>query len=121
MNPEYVPAVGDEFVLWKVGAFAGTPAISLPELPEGLEWDFVGLQDASGVLKVAEGAAVGMIDGSAAVECKVYDAAGICLGILKSTKAEAAEAAKRELHLGSGLYILTLTDGTSTETLKLHK
>ena len=121
MNPEYVPAVGDEFVLWKAGAFAGTPAISLPELPEGLEWDFAGLQDASGVLRVAEGAAVGMIDDAAAVECKVYDAAGICLGNLKTTKAEAAEAAKRELHLGSGLYIMILTDGTSTETLKLQK
>lgn len=60
-----------------------------------------------------------MIDAAAAVECKVYDAAGICLGSFKTTKAEAAEAAKRIFHLGSGIYILTITDGTSAETIKL--
>ena len=121
MNPDYAPAVGDRFQLWTAGSFAGTPNIELPELPEGLEWDYSGLKDASGILTVAEGTGVGMIDAAAAVECKVYDAAGICLGSFKTTKAEAAEAAKRIFHLGSGIYILQLRTATETETIKLQK
>ncbi|MCM1141014.1 MAG: autotransporter-associated beta strand repeat-containing protein, partial [Muribaculum sp.] len=39
MNPGYEPAEGDQFQLWKASKFSGTPALELPELPEGLEWD----------------------------------------------------------------------------------
>ncbi|MDE6548135.1 MAG: autotransporter-associated beta strand repeat-containing protein [Muribaculaceae bacterium] len=120
MNPEYVPAVGDQFQLWVTDSFAGTPNIELPELPEGLAWDFDGLKDATGILKVVEGTGVSMINGNDPVVCKVFDATGICLGTIETTKDEAPEAAKRELNLRAGLYLLHLESPTSTETLKLQ-
>ncbi|MDE6562121.1 MAG: autotransporter-associated beta strand repeat-containing protein [Muribaculaceae bacterium] len=120
MNPEYVPAVGDQFQLWITESFAGTPNIELPELPEGLAWDFSGLQDASGILKVVEGTGVRMINGNDPVVCKVFDATGICLGTIETTKDEAPEAAKRNLNLRPGLYLLHLESPTATATLKLQ-
>ncbi|MDE6510490.1 MAG: autotransporter-associated beta strand repeat-containing protein, partial [Muribaculaceae bacterium] len=120
MNPDYVPAVGDRFQLWKTAGFAGAPAIELPALPEGLEWDFTGLKDASGILKVVEGTGVGMISGDEPVVCKVFDTAGIFLGKIKTTKDAAPEAAKRELGLASGIYLLRLQSATATETIKIQ-
>lgn len=120
MNPDYVPTVGDQFRLWITDSFAGTPTIELPELPEGLAWDFDGLKDATGILKVVEGSGVGIISGDIQVVCKVYDVAGILLGSVETTKNEAAETAKRELNLRSGVYILRLESSISSETLKLQ-
>ncbi len=120
MNPEYTPAVGDEFVLWTAAKFSGTPNITLPKLPAGLEWDFAGLKDASGVLKVVAAAGVNSIEAGAQVTCKVYDTLGLCLGTVETTKANAAAAVKSELRLRSGLYILVLEANGQTETLKLQ-
>ncbi|MDE7408778.1 MAG: autotransporter-associated beta strand repeat-containing protein, partial [Muribaculaceae bacterium] len=116
MNADYTPAAGDQFQLWKTGSFAGTPAIELPQLPEGLEWDFTGLKDASGILKVVEGNGVSMIGASEPVVCKVFDVTGICIGSIETTKAEAAEAARQTLRLGSGLYILVMEANGAVET-----
>ncbi|MDE5814352.1 MAG: T9SS type A sorting domain-containing protein, partial [Muribaculaceae bacterium] len=120
MNPAYTPQVGDEFQLWITNSFSGAPKIELPELPEGLAWDFTGLQDASGLLKVVEGTGVSLISGDSPVICTVYDVAGIRIGSFESTKTEATEAAKRELNLSSGLYILVMEANGYTETIKLQ-
>ncbi|MDE5795341.1 MAG: autotransporter-associated beta strand repeat-containing protein [Muribaculaceae bacterium] len=120
MSSEYTPAVGDQFQLWKAGSFSGTPNIELPQLPEGLVWNFEGLKDNSGILKVEAGNGVSTISDAAQVVCKVYDAMGICLGTFETTKGNAAVAAKSELNLRSGIYILVLEAEGTTETLKLQ-
>ncbi|MDE5585661.1 MAG: autotransporter-associated beta strand repeat-containing protein, partial [Muribaculaceae bacterium] len=120
MNPDYAPKVGDQFRLWITDSFAGDPKIELPALPEGLTWDFSGLKDASGILKVTEESAVGMISGYDPVLCKVFDAAGICLGTFNTTKDAASDTARQILGLGSGLYVIVLESNGLTETIKLH-
>ncbi|MDE6379761.1 MAG: autotransporter-associated beta strand repeat-containing protein [Muribaculaceae bacterium] len=120
MNPEYAPAIGDQFQLWKTESFAGTPDIELPELPDGLAWDFTGLHDASGLLKVVEGSGVSMINGNDPVVCKIFDATGLCLGTIETTKDKAPEAIKRELNLRSGFYLVVMEANGYTETLKLQ-
>lgn len=120
MNKEYQPAVGDEFILWITKDFSGEPKLVLPELPAGLAWDATGLKNASGVLKVTQGTGVDSIEDTAEVICKVYDSLGICLGEVETTKKEAAEAVRNELHLASGLYILRLESGKASETLKIQ-
>ncbi|MDE6532464.1 MAG: autotransporter-associated beta strand repeat-containing protein [Muribaculaceae bacterium] len=120
MNPDYVPAVGDEFRLWITENFKGEPTFELPELPEGLEWDITGLQDASGVLRVAASSGVGMIEDSAVVTCKVFDITGVLLGTFESTKSDVSEAARRELNLRQGIYVITLETGKQSETMKIQ-
>ncbi|MDE6695472.1 MAG: autotransporter-associated beta strand repeat-containing protein, partial [Muribaculaceae bacterium] len=120
MNPDYAPAVGDQFRLWITDKFSGTPNIELPELPEGLAWDFTGLQNASGILKVVAGSGVGIIADEAYVTCKIYDALGIYLGSIETTKSNASAAAKSGLNLRSGVYILVIEAEGHTETLKLQ-
>ncbi len=120
MNPDYVPAVGDQFQLWVTNSFAGTPVIELPELPAGLAWDFSGLQNSTGILMVVAGDAVSMISDSEKVVCKVYDTTGLYLGTVETIKKEAAASIKKQLLLPNGLYIVVLHSDTTTETLKLH-
>ncbi len=120
MNVEYIPAIGDEFRLWKTENFSGTPNISLPTLPEGLEWDFMGLTDATGILKVVEGSGVSMIDDSAQVVCKVYDTVGVFLGSVETIKKNATANAKTQLNLVPGIYILLLESENEKETLKIQ-
>ncbi|MDE6631604.1 MAG: autotransporter-associated beta strand repeat-containing protein, partial [Muribaculaceae bacterium] len=120
MNPEYVPVAGDEFHLWITDNFSGTPNIVLPELPKVLSWNFEGLKDASGILKVVDESGVSMISDSTTVTCTVYDAMGICLGTFESTKGNASAAARRELNLRFGIYILVLEADGHSETIKLQ-
>ncbi len=120
MNPDYVPKAGDEFCLWKTNDFSGTPVIELPELPEGLEWDFTGLTDASGMLKVKTSSGVTAIQDSETVNCKVYDAFGILVGEFEATKATARSEAQRILNLNHGIYLLLMETSNRAETLKLH-
>ena len=120
MNPDYVPVAGDEFRLWITDSFNGNPTFDLPALPEGLAWDFTGLQDATGVLKVVDGSGVGMIDDAAAVTCKVYDTAGIYLGSVETTKREAPAVVKEALGLRGGVYILVIDDGLRKESINLQ-
>ncbi len=120
MNPDYVPIAGDQFRLWITDNFSGNPNIELPELPEGLAWDFTGLSDTTGILKVTDGSCVSQISANTLVSCKVFDALGICIGTLETTKGNAAEAVKNEFNLRSGIYILVLSAEDLTETLKLQ-
>lgn len=120
MNPEYVPAVGDEFRLWKTEKFSGNPTIELPELPEGLEWDATGLKDESGVLKVVVSSGVATINDDETVECHVYDMLGICLGSVETTKADAVSAVRSCLNPERGVYVLRLVGRDATETIKVQ-
>ncbi len=122
MNPGYTPAVGDEFRLWIVKSFSGSPNIELPALPKGLEWDFAGLKDNTGILKVkkGEGSGVSMIAADASVVCKVYDTFGLLLGSVETTKENAASAVKSELNLRPGVYVLLLESENGSETLKIN-
>ncbi|MDE6631817.1 MAG: hypothetical protein K2K23_02335, partial [Muribaculaceae bacterium] len=120
MNPEYTPAVGDQFQLWKSGSFSGTPNIELPKLPTGLAWDCEGLKDNSGILKVVVGSGVSTISDVAQVVCKVYDTMGICLGTFETTKGNAIETVRNALNISSGIYYLVLYAEGYSETLKLQ-
>ncbi|MDE6018631.1 MAG: autotransporter-associated beta strand repeat-containing protein [Muribaculaceae bacterium] len=120
VNKDYVPAVGDQFQLWKAGTFNGNPVIELPALPAGFEWDATGLKDGSGILKVIEGSGVTTIGDSAEVTCKVYDAMGVCFGSVETAKANVAVAVKDHLHLPAGIYILVLEADGAVETMKLQ-
>lgn len=107
MNPDYEPAVGDEFQLWKAGAFAGEPTIELPELPEGLAWDASGLTDGSGMLRVASGTNVAAIDADAIAECRIYSLSGVLVKKMTCKVCDAMEAIKT---LEKGVYILKYAD-----------
>ena len=120
MNPDYAPAEGDEFRLWITESFSGKPVISLPELPEGLAWDCSGLQDASGVLRVVNASGVGMIvDENAPVRCSVYDAHGLCVGVVDTTKANAVDDVRNQLSLPSSVYVLRLRGDNAAESMKV--
>lgn len=119
-NPDYAPAPGDTFTLWKAGSFAGTPSFQLPALPEGLEWDTAGLTDGTGVLKVSEAAAVGTLQADEPVECTVTLPSGLTLGTVATTAADAEADARRELGLRPGLYILTLRGAAAVESRKVR-
>ncbi len=120
MNADYNPAVGDEFHLWIADKFSGTPNINLPELPAGLEWDATGLTDGSGILKVVVASAVSTISDTTPVTCKVYDASGIYIGSIETTKSSAKAAVKSSLNLNTGIYILVIECEGHSETLKLQ-
>ena len=122
MNPDYNPAIGDEFVLWTAKTLSGTPAsIELPELPKELEWDTEGLKNATGVLKVVKSSGIGQITGdNTPVTCTVYNTFGVIIGQLETTRGNAAEAVRTELNPASGIYILKLQADNLSETLKLR-
>ncbi len=117
MNPEYTPALGDEFRLWICENFSGDPSFDLPEIRGGLAWEF---SNETGILKVVEGLGVNAISDSTPVCCKVFNSVGICIGSFDTTKANSATDAKRLLNLSSGIYILVLEAEGHSETLKLQ-
>lgn len=121
MADSYVPAEGDEFEMWKAGAFVGEPVLDLPTLPEGLEWDTTGLLAASGKLRVAKSAGIDdvMADGTPVV-CEVYNIMGVLIGSIETTKGEAEEAVRSVMNLQSGIYILKLCGDGTTETVKIR-
>ena len=74
----YTPQVGDELTLWTVsGTLSGTPTYDLPELPEGLYWDIRGLSENTGVLRITNDSAVGIVSTKTKdAKLKVYDLNG---------------------------------------------
>lgn len=120
MNPEYMPAEGDEFQLWKTHKFSGNPTLELPELPEGLMWDTTGLMDASGTLRVIKSSGVSEISDEDPIICQVYDSLGIYIGQLSTTKATVMSDAKSQLNLGDGIYVFRFMARDSIETVKVR-
>lgn len=120
MNKDYIPSENDEFQLWTAGKLSGNPDISLPELPEGLEWDASGLHDTTGILRVVKANSISTIEDCDQVTCRVFDSLGIYLGMVETTKAEAAACAKESLQLSKGLYVLKLTSQHKIQTIKIR-
>ncbi|MDE6400301.1 MAG: T9SS type A sorting domain-containing protein, partial [Muribaculaceae bacterium] len=60
------------------------------------------------------------IEDSAVVTCKVFDITGVLLGTFESTKSDVSEAARRELNLRQGIYVITLETGKQSETMKIQ-
>lgn len=116
MNSAYVPAEGDEFRLWITENFSGTPNIELPELPEGLEWDYTGLQDATGILKVKKSSGVSGIEADEVVTCRVVTMAGV---VVKEFTGRAADVMTGCEGLAKGIYVLTMSADGKTETRKV--
>lgn len=116
MNSAYVPAEGDEFRLWITENFSGTPNIELPELPEGLEWDYTGLQDATGILKVKKSSGVSGIEADEVVTCRVVTMAGV---VVKEFTGRAADVMAGCEGLAKGIYVLTMSADGKTETRKV--
>jgi rhamnogalacturonan lyase len=116
MNSAYVPAEGDEFRLWITENFSGTPNIELPELPEGLEWDYTGLQDATGILKVKKSSGVSGIEADEVVSCRVVTMAGV---VVKEFTGRAADVMAGCEGLAKGIYVLTMSADGKTETRKV--
>ncbi|MCM1449226.1 MAG: autotransporter-associated beta strand repeat-containing protein [Clostridiales bacterium] len=121
LDPSYVPAIGDEFEMWKAGKFSGEPNLELPELPEGMQWDTTELLTTSGKLRVAESAGVDdILADNTPVVCEVYNIMGAHIGSVETTKGEAEEAVKRELNPNTGVYILRLIGDGAVETQKVR-
>lgn len=116
MNSAYVPAEGDEFRLWITENFSGTPNIELPELPEGLEWDYTGLQDATGILKVKKSSGVSGIEADEVVTCRVVTMAGV---VVKEFTGRAADVMTGCEGLAKGIYVLTMSADGKTGTRKV--
>ena len=117
---DYMPQAGDEFTLWTASTkFSGTPSFDLPVLSDGLYWDVTGVSQKVGVLRVTtEPTGIGSIASSAEVECEVYTLSGAKVASFVSTKAGAADEARRQ-GLQTGTYIVKLRDGWRSEAQKV--
>ena len=84
---KYVPKIGDTFTLWTAATFKGEPtSITLPELPEGMQWDTTELLQPTGIIKIAEATGIDGITAKGEFEAKVYTVDGVLLGIISSNK-----------------------------------
>ena len=117
----YEPTVDDEFTLWTVSSTynKSVPKFDLPVLPDGLYWDVTDVNQKTGVLRIiSDPTGIGRIAGSAEVECEVYTLSGTKVASFASTKAGAADEARRQ-GLLTGTYIVKLRDGWRSEALKV--
>ncbi len=123
------------FQLWDAGSFtlvSGTElTLSLPELPENYEWDTSELQSTSGILRVIytgpeeeeeteEGEnAVSSIEASSDVLCTLFDITGVRLAEFEATRSDAEKVARTYLDRHA-IYLLRMTDGKASETIKIR-
>ena len=105
MYSGYEPAAGDQFQLWKTNKFSGNPNIELPELPAGLEWDYTGLTDATGILKVKTASGVTDIAADAIVNCRVVATTGVVVKEFTTTMSEVMNECRS---LDRGVYVVTV-------------
>ncbi len=102
----YTPKAGDTFTLWTASSFTGSPSsIILPELPAGLEWDTSDLLKPEGVIRVAVSTGISSIADDAQFTADVYNAAGIKVARITTTKATAGRDIYAVTHR-AGVYIL---------------
>ena len=84
---KYVPKVGDTFTLWTATTFKGEPtSITLPELPEGMQWDTTELLQPTGIIRIAEVTGIGGISCEGEFEAKVYTTDGMLIGTVTTDK-----------------------------------
>ena len=116
----YVPAAGDEFVLWETtNTYSGTPSFDLPDLPEGLYWDVAGVAQKNGVLRITtEPTGIGRMASDAEVKCEVFTLSGAKVASFTSTKGATADEARRQ-GLQNGTFIIKMRDGWRSEAQKV--
>ncbi|MBO5186433.1 MAG: autotransporter-associated beta strand repeat-containing protein [Prevotella sp.] len=118
VSPNYVPAVGDEIILWTANAFAGNPTLNLPALPAGYQWNTADLLKPEGVLRVSGTDGISSIAAGTQVRCRVYTVSGLSVGEFDATAAD-IKAEARKLGLESGTYIIRVSADKATETVKI--
>lgn len=115
---DYIPALGDEIMLWQVNRFSGTPsAIHLPELPAGLAWDTSDLLKPTGIVRVVEGTGINQIANNQPFEGTVYTLAGVKVGDIVTTKATMQKDIK-EMGVEGGVYLIRTATGNVKVTVK---
>ena len=84
---KYVPKIGDTFTLWTAATFKGEPtSVTLPELPEGMQWDTSELLQPTGIIKIIEATGISGITEDGEFDAKVYTVNGVLIGIITSNK-----------------------------------
>lgn len=97
---------GDTFTLWTVNTFSGTPtSVTLPELPDGLEWNTDSLFLPTGVLKVQAATGIRNLAADATFTGDVYTVNGIKVGTVTTTKNGIAQAIKKLTSM-PGIYVV---------------
>ncbi len=77
MGEEYVPQVGDSFVMWTCGSIDANPtAINLPGLPSGMEWDTTDLLTTTGTLRIKAATGIEKVQSSKSKVQGYYDLQG---------------------------------------------
>ena len=103
--------VGDTFVLWIAKKFEGTPTtVTLPTLPEGLEWDTTDLYKPTGVLKVVVSTGISNLKSDVTFNGIVYTTNGIKIGNIVTTRAK-AQADIKALGVIPGIYVVRGAQG----------
>ncbi len=108
LKSTYTPAVGDSCTLWTAADFSGSAdnvTLNLPTLPAGLNWDTSELFQTTGILKVVIGTGIKNLTLDEASTGQVYDMAGRCYGIIKTSKASAVQDLRKQ-GLSQGVYVI---------------
>ena len=97
---------GEKFTLWNAQSFDGTPtSITLPELPEGFQWDTSELLKPTGIIKaVAVVSGISALPADGTFEGAVYNLGGVKIADITTTKATVENDIRNIA--GPGAYIL---------------
>ena len=102
----FVPEAGNEFTLWQSQSFGGEPLLTLPDLPEGLEWDTTALLQPTGVLRVVKSSAgIRSVGLAASGRCRVYTLGGQLVADVDGADLS-ADAVAAALPLRAGVYVV---------------
>lgn len=122
----WTPAAGDivRVIAWNGsthGTFSGTPSFELQELPAGLAWDTSTLLK-DGTIRVVSATAIrgAKIDDNAMVTVEMCNASGAKVATFKCAKKSAASHAKSQ-NQPAGIYVLRMSNGKKTESIKIRK
>lgn len=107
MADSYQPAVGDSIILWTANSLSGTPTFTLPQLPEGMEWNTDDLKAKTGILRVVTATSIAQLPAATEVSCTVYALSGQKVGEFRSQKGNAM-ARMHTLGLPKGSYVVCM-------------
>ena len=119
LSSTYIPAQGDEIVLWTAASFNGDPVINLPVLPLGLKWDDSDLLNATGILRVLDDpTGISSVMDGGKVKCRVYTFNGIYVCDFECYSDDVITV-MRSKGLAGGTYIVRVGSDTGTENIKI--
>jgi len=118
LSDNYTPEAGDSIVLWTCSKFAGTPALELPELPQGLEWDTSSLLAPTGVLKIKVAAGISAINSETEGTCKVFNAQGALVATVRASRQNIAKVL-RSNGVPEGVYLVRIAANGAAGTFKV--